>query len=256
MPKTPKALILLIAVVVMASACSGGSTTKTDPAEEVSQAPSSAALYLSDSDAVAMDALAFGILVIEPPCVYINRLDAAGQTMRMPDGKLYRSFVYLPSAAVRFDADTGNIWVGDEGPMTTGDEVTLGGGGRGGSYGWLTVEGDCRANGIWHANSMTLGLDHMLPFGWNDPATEPGELTNMFDWDPAGGFHDSSMSGILKIGPACAHVTDELFVRCVAAAPSPETEPRCVYVTGTRVAEETPASEGRRYASWFACPGR
>ena len=206
----------------------------SDPAAEIGQEPPLAGLYTTDFEAGAMTALAIGILEIEPPCVYLYWLDDTdGRTTRMPDGNLQRYLVRLPRAFVRFDSDTGEIWIRDEGPMTSGDDVSLGGGGEGGSYVRLTVEGECSAHGIWHASSMTAGLDHMLPFGWGDPPAEPRELTNTFEWDPTGGFGDTSVSGTLEIAPACAYVTDEIWVRCVAIEPDLKSEPRCVYVTGT-----------------------
>ena len=264
----------LIAVVVLAAGCSGGdgpppveeqaqplgdpqqhvsaepdaigpaAEEKTDPAAEVSQELPLAGLYVWDSEAGSADAQAFGILEIEPPCVYINEIDASGESIRMPDGKLNRTFVRLPRSLVRFDADTNSIWVRDEGPMTAGDEVTLGGGYSAEAFGRRVFEEECSANARFTAASMTLGLDHMLSPGWDDPPVEPRQLTNMFDWDPAGGYHDTSVSGILEIVPACTFVTDELFVGCVAVEPDLETEPRCVYVTSVDGGEATRADDG------------
>ena len=178
-------------------------------------------------------AFASGVLEVEPPCVYIYELDQAGQTIRMPDGRLLRTLVDLPPDPVRLDADTDTIWVGTEGPMATGDEVTLSGAYTGGAYGRQVFETRCSANRRFAADSMTLGFDHMLPPGWDDPSVEPGQLTNMFDWDPVGGYHDASVSGILEIVGACTYIVDELFVRCVAVEPDPETVPRCVYLNTT-----------------------
>ena len=250
--------VALVAAAVLASGCSGsgGPTSavepvepsdesdQTDPAAEVSQEPPLAGLYVWDSEAGSDDAVAFGVLVVEPPCVYINEIDPAGQTVRMPDGKLLRTFVRLPQALVRFDAETNSIWVRDEGPMTTGDGVTLGGGYSAEAFGRRVFEDECSANAHFTASSMTPGLDHMLGFGWDDPPVEPRELTNMFDWDPEGGFHDDSVSGTLEIAPACAYVTDELWVGCVAIESDPETEPRCVYVNSTEDTEATLAPDG------------
>ena len=217
----------------------------SEQSEEISREPPLAGLYVTDFETVAMTALAVGILDIEPPCVYLYGLDDAdGRTTRMPDGNLQRYLVRLPRAFVRFDSDTGEIWVREEGPMTSGDDVTLGGGGWGGSYVRLTVEGECSAHGIWQASGMTAGLDHMLPFGWGDPPAEPRELTNTFEWDPTGGFGDTSVSGTLEIAPACAYVTDEIWVRCVANEPDLKSEPRCVYVTGTDGGEAAVTAEG------------
>ena len=201
-------------------------------------------LYLWDSEAVVKDGLAFGVLVIEPPCIYINEIDQAAQPIRMPDGHLLRTFVRLPQSLVRFDAGTNSIWVREEGPMTTGDEVTLGGGYSAEAFGRRVFEDECSANASFTAASMSLGLDHMLAPGWDDSSMESRGLTNMFAWDPDGGFHDASVSGNLEIAPACTYVTDEFFVGCVAIESDPETEPRCVYVNSTEGIAATLAPDG------------
>ena len=221
-----------------------GTEDQTDAASEVSQELTLAGLYLYDFDQLTHDAEAFGVLVVEPPCIYINELDPSGRTIRMPDGQLDRTFVRLPQALVRFDADTNSIWVRNEGPLTTGDEVTLGGGYTAEAFGKRVFEEACSANGRFTASGMTIGFDHMLPFGWDDPPVEPRHLTNMFDWDPDGGYHDASVSGILEIVPACTYVTDELFIGCVAIEPDPGTEPRCVYITSNEDGETALASDG------------
>ena len=245
-----------MAATVLASGCSGGDDEppvvepvepsdeldQADPAREVGQEPALAGLW--DSSAGSDDAQAFGVLVVEPPCVYINELDPAGQAIRMPDGQLLRTFVRLPQAQVRFNAGTNSVWVGSEGPMTTGDEVTLGGGYSAEAFGRHLFENECSANARFTAASVALGLDHMLTPGWDDPSAEPRGLTNMFDWDPAEAYHDASITGVLEIVPACTYVTDELFVGCVAIEPDPETEPRCVYVTSADGGEATPAADG------------
>ena len=260
---------VLAAVAVLAAGCSGdGAPPLVEPFDEPEQqaplqpevedepsaqpepsvddaAPAElAGMYEWDSEAGSEDAQAFGILEMDPPCAYINEIDPAGQTVRMPDGKLLRTFVRLPQALVRFDAETNSIWVDDEGPMATGDGVTLGGGYSAEAFGRRVFEDACSANASFTASSMAPGLDHMLGFGWDDPPVEPRELTNIFDWDPAGGYHDASVEGILEIVPACTYVTDELFVGCVAIESDPETAPRCVYVHSTEDTEASLAPDG------------
>ena len=247
--------VVLVAAVMLVAGCSGDDGPQPiEPFDESDQPVSSepgvesdhsaepelskdalpaefAGLYVWDPEAGSHTAPGSGVLVIEPPCVYINEIDSAGQTIRMPDGQLLRTLVRLPRALVRFDADANSIWVRDEGPMTTGDGVTLGGGYGLQAFGRRLFEEDCSANAGFTASSMTPGLDHMLSPGWDDPSTGPRELTNMFDWDPEGGYYDASLPGTLEIVPACTYLTDDLFVGCVAIEPDPEMEPRCVYVT-------------------------
>ena len=52
-----------------------------------------------------------GVLSIEEPCVYIDRLLLA-----------------LPEFFTRYDPDTAQIWVHGKGPFVTGDKVFVGGG--------------------------------------------------------------------------------------------------------------------------------
>ena len=247
---------VLVAMAVLAAGCSGNGAPplvepfdepeqQAPPQPEVEAEPSAqpepsaddaapaefAGMYEWDPEAGGDDAWAFGILEIDPTCIYINEIDAAGQTVRMPDGKLLRTFVRLPQALVRFDPETNSIWVRDEGPMATGDGVPD-------RVGVSPASMPPSAAMVAARSTWVAGRPRTrLAPGWDDPSVEPQELTNMFDWNPAGGYHDASVEGILEIAQACTYVIDELFVGCVAIEPDPETEPRCVYVDSTEDTE-------------------
>lgn len=96
------------------------------------------------------DALLEGTLVIEAPCVYVVAnigLDEAGGE---PPYK--RNLLQLPRSGARFDAETGELWVWDNGPFVTGDRAGAGGGGG-------LPAGDaaeCDFDGVWAATDLTL----------------------------------------------------------------------------------------------------
>ena len=49
-----------------------------------------------------------------------------GSKTRASAGASLRSFVRLLASLTRFNAATGAVWVGEHGPMSTGDEVVVG----------------------------------------------------------------------------------------------------------------------------------
>lgn len=70
-----------------------------------------------------------GTLTVDGPCVYLDVSHRDGRPVR--DGVTLLSFVRLPGLLTRFDAAAGELWVGEQGPMSTGDDVVLVG-----SEGW------------------------------------------------------------------------------------------------------------------------
>lgn len=71
-----------------------------------------------------------GVLWITGPCVYViddfSWLVPSIPWEEVPDP--VRVFVNLPRSQTRYDPDTETIWIGDEGPMASGDRVVLAGG--------------------------------------------------------------------------------------------------------------------------------
>ena len=96
------------------------------------------------------DALLEGTLVIEAPCVYVVPdigLDEPGSAPRYE-----RFLLRLPRSSARFDAESGELWVWDEGPLRTGDQVGAGGGES-------SPGGDaagCDFDALWAATGLTL----------------------------------------------------------------------------------------------------
>ena len=97
----------------------------------------------------ANQALLEGTLVIEAPCVFLvgnNYYEGSGEP------RLERALLQLPRSGTRFDAETGEVWVWDNGPFVTGDQVGAGGGG--GSAGSDAAE--CSFDFVWAAPGLTL----------------------------------------------------------------------------------------------------
>ena len=142
--------------------------------------------------------MAFGILEIDPTCIYINEIDAAGQTVRMPDGKLLRTFVRLPQALVRFDPETNSIWVRDEGPMATGDGVA------GDAPREERFEGRCAAHGsFWAASMQPIGS---RPADRQTDDRQSPPLAGVFPWDPRQDVAWYALDGTLAIETPCVYI--------------------------------------------------
>lgn len=86
-----------------------------------------AGLWDYDENEPFHEALGGGILLIEEPCVYV--IDDHAWIFPPPEEILdpIRFLVKLPREQTRYNPDTQSIWVHDEGPMTSGDRVILGG---------------------------------------------------------------------------------------------------------------------------------
>ena len=108
----------------------------------------------------AHDALNSGTLVIEAPCVYL--VENLGYEEN-DEPMFSRSLLQLPRSGTRYDAETGEVWVWDNGPFVTGDQVDAGGGGG-------LPAGDaaeCSFDGVWAATGLTsipppLEFEHLL----------------------------------------------------------------------------------------------
>ena len=96
-----------------------------------------------------------GILGIEEPCVYLYEA-SNGERLYTPDGVLSRSLLRLPGGFTRYDPATEQIWVHDVGPMTTGDEVSIGGSG-GVPIQERPLPGGCTARDFTVAKAMSPG---------------------------------------------------------------------------------------------------
>ena len=171
-----------------------------------------------------------GLLLIEGSCVYV--VDDYAWSLLLPGRPPeeeglpdpVRVFVSLPRAQTRYDSDTETIWVGDQGPMTSGDRVTAGGGG------FDRVPPDvCSADddGIFIANVMEPKLcdqrfqpDHLSQIGCRKP-DDPDPLAGMWSYDPAIPSYAPAAEGILLIEDPCVFVVDD-FMWLVPGVPLEE----------------------------------
>lgn len=128
-----KASAALLAVAVLAVGCSGvDAENVVDVGPEPASAPAPTqgmpanvralkpvGMYDWDPEGGFHNAMWSGTLVIDGPCVY---LDVSHQDGTPVQGEPLRSFVRLPGPLTRHDAATGELWVGDHGPMSSGEE--------------------------------------------------------------------------------------------------------------------------------------
>lgn len=97
-----------------------------------------------------------GVLVVEKPCLFLDGFTHSGLADEWEtrwEDRLY--LLYLPRPLVRFDDESGSVWMGDNGPMKSGDEVLLASRIIHDSVkGWELYEGSCRAQGTFHSTAM------------------------------------------------------------------------------------------------------
>ncbi len=142
------------------------------------------------------DAVWSGTLTVDGACVYLDVSHQNGAELA-PGDEPPRIFVRLPEPLTRFSAATGKLWVGGDGPMSTGDEVVLVG-----SEGWpgdgitdddglyvfssntwtsiTDITEPCRAHTSFWAASMRPAGDG--PAGGPPLAELPG--LGLYAWDP------------------------------------------------------------------------
>lgn len=194
----------------------------TTPTAAVASEP--ADMYLWDPEGGFHNVVLSGTLVVEHPCVYVDIVGTTAETQAVQDGPV-RGIVRLPRPLTRYDFATGELWVGDYGPMSDGDEVVLVG-----SEGWQEdwqgwqiypgpegmrffanrddeevfndVRADCLAHlSFWAASMRPEGADAT---GVPRPADLPG--LGLFAWDIDLPHHDVGIpDGFLVIDPPCVY---------------------------------------------------
>ena len=149
------------------------------------------------------DALSSGTLVIEAPCVYIVS-DIGYQESGEP--WLDRSLIRLPRSGTRYDAETGEVWVWDDGPFVTGDQVGAGGGGG-------SPEDDaaeCSFDSVWSAtglypNGPQLGAEELLEAVNYVPSPPFEAMLYENEYGPMS-VGASVRVGTLALEPPCAYL--------------------------------------------------
>ncbi len=105
------------------------------------------------------DAQLCGYLIVEEPYVHILATGFGwdpdidpGLRRNEADGSLVYYWVLLPRSGTRYDPRTRSLWVWDEGPMTDGDHVSVGGSQEGST----SIPGNFHRDKSWLATGMRL----------------------------------------------------------------------------------------------------
>jgi hypothetical protein len=137
-------LAVIVALLVSVTSCASNEIQSSDDNQN---AHSLAGLWPYDPETPHALAMAWGVLVIEPPCVYVDMTYSNS-------GGSDRMFVRLPESLTRFDPASNSVWVDGLGPMTSGDHVRMGGGVGVQSPNERVFEGACLARMEFRAGSM------------------------------------------------------------------------------------------------------
>lgn len=99
--------------------------------------------------------LNLGVLLIEPPCIYVEQQVSSFDAEEPTTQHTERYLVRLPRALARFDHTSDSLWVGQNGPMTTGDKIEFGGVARPSPIGSQFYYVSCYAQGTYHSDWMS-----------------------------------------------------------------------------------------------------
>ena len=170
-------------------------------------------MYGWDPEGGFHDAAWRGTLVVDAPCVY---LDVSERDSDVPkrQGALLRSFLRLPELKTRYDPGTDAVWIGDNGPMSSGDSVVLTGS-EGWQIEWNVNEDDgmhdfafswereygCPAHmSFWAASMSLLTPEDRQPLDRRGHTTW---LAGLFPWDNEQASHDIGADMVLVLEPPC-----------------------------------------------------
>ena len=159
-------------------------------------------------DGAVAGAESSGILDIQEPCVYIL-VPFEGDILRTAEGEPVRSFLKLPKSLTRFNPTTDQIWVGDNGPMTSGDYVVMGGSG---SYVdeesfERTYESECVAHGSIVAGSMRrFAKDLQRVYPRERKIEAKRLLKGLWPYDPKQDYSTVEIFGTLVIEEPCVYI--------------------------------------------------
>jgi hypothetical protein len=195
-------------------------SSRTDSPQPAWQSEDLAGMYDWDPEGGFHNSAWYGTLSVEHPCVYIELKSRDG--IAETGGEALRSYVRLPGPLTRYDASTGQLWVGGSGPMTTGDEVALVG-----SEGWQqdwNQPGEATNAFEFVRDPRDLDSDRAVCFAHVSlyaasvsPAGSPhtgtpktGELSGLglYDWDAAlpQTLEGVTVGAVLVIEPPCVYL--------------------------------------------------
>ena len=168
------------------------------------------------------DAVWSGTLAVEGPCLYVYDIVGHHSEEHLPDPPdgPQRAYLRLPEPLTRYDRATGDIWVAGNGPMSTGDRVTLHGS-EGWQRQWSAVNDDGGMHTFTYLNVTSRDLApqcaahlsfwaaSMSPAAADNPYVPrasqlPG--LGLYTWSPDRMTHaEGSEGGILIIEPPCVY---------------------------------------------------
>lgn len=238
--------------------------TDAPPADGDPMASELAGMYGWDPEGGLHNAVWSGVLVIDAPCVYLQVNHQNGD--EAPRGETLNSFVRLPEPLTRYDPATGEVWVGDDGPMASGDEVVLVGS-EGWQIHWHQPDEDttvfkyvyslqdghnipvCTAHVSFYAASMS-------PPGSEDAETiidsrQGRQLAGLFPWDTEQAATDYGLDGVLTIEPPCVYVDREhrYFLRLPRPMTRFDPDNNAIWVD-----EHGPMTTGDEVTTWGGGP--
>ena len=201
-----------------------------------------------------------GTLTMDGPCAYLDVTHRDGTPV--PDGESLRSFVRLPEPLTRHDPAADAVWVGEHGPMTSGNEVVLVG-----SEGWQRHWGQrgedatvfesewsaqekrsipvCAAHASFYAVSMSPpGADDAVAI---IDAGQGTHLAGLFPWDTQQAAADHGVQGVLTIEPPCVYLDDgkRYFLRLARPLVRYDPETNSIWV-----GEDGPMTTGDEVMTW------
>ena len=184
------------------------------------------------------DAAAEGILLIEGPCVYILNdftwLLPEVPLEELPEPKLI--FIELPREQTRYDPETQSIWVHDQGPMTSGDRVQVGGSFASSSLftgsGSTSPPDVCSSDAsVWNANGMSpRRCDSWRPLEYQIGCKPDDPLAGMWAYNEAIPFHAPAAEGVLSIEGSCVYVIDDFAWLVPILSPEELPDPVRIFV--------------------------
>lgn len=181
-----------------------------------------------------------GALVIDGPCVYLDVSDQDG--IPVPGGKPLRSFVRLPEPLTHYGSATGEIWVGEHGPMSTGDDVVLVGS-EGWQRHWNQAGEDTHVFEFVRSNpadptayAIPVCAAHVSFYAASmRPSDSQGEeatidtakstrLLGLFPWDTDQAHTDVGVDLVLVLEPPCVYAASPAEYPCVYLYPRDNNE--------------------------------
>lgn len=203
------AIVAVLAAWATISGCAlGGTADNVSRGEVPTEGYQTTLQGLWPYDGASANAELSGILDIQEPCVYIL-VPFEGDILRTAEGKPVRSFLKLPDSLTRFNSTTSQIWVGDNGPMTSGDYVSIKGAGSDVDEESFekTYESTCVAHGSIVAGSMRRFAKDLQRVYPRERKVEASRLLKgLWPYDPKQDYPTVEIFGTLVLEEPCVYI--------------------------------------------------